>query len=93
MVRLEPRQTARWLQRLATGVAIAALVVTADCQSSGTSAPIGESIPDEPLLLATDAYRGADQYFLRYRRGNEVFYAAGNLPSNPGHSDAQRFYA
>ena len=93
MVRPEPRQTTRWLQRLATSVAITALVVTAACQSSGTSAPIGEDIPDEPLLLATDAYRGADQYFLRYRRGNEVFYAAGDLRSNPGQSVAQRFLA
>ena len=27
-----------------------------------------------------DAYRGKEQFFLRYRRGQEVFYAAGDLP-------------
>ena len=77
MVRQAPCKNSCWLQLVVAAVATAVLALVAACQSSGTSAPIGEDIPAEPLLLATDAYRGADQYFLRYCRGDEVFYAAG----------------
>ena len=38
-----------------------------------------ESIPADPLFLLLDAYRGNGQYFLRYRRGQNIYYAAGDL--------------
>ena len=86
-------RTACWLRGLAASIALAALALVGACRSSGTSAPIGEAIPEEPLLLAIDAYRGVDQYFLRYRRGDEVFYAAGDLRSNPGTLGARPYLA
>ncbi|MEP1472830.1 MAG: phosphatidylserine/phosphatidylglycerophosphate/cardiolipin synthase family protein [Halieaceae bacterium] len=55
---------------LATGIA---------CQTSEMVQPLGEEVPDTPALLAVDAFRGNDQYFLRYQRGQEIFYAAGDL--------------
>jgi len=70
------RTTIRLL--LAAAVTVA---VTIACQTSELAEPLGEEVPDEPVLLAIDAFRGNDQYFLRYRRGQEIFYAAGDLKS------------
>jgi cardiolipin synthase len=49
------------------------------CGNNDVAPPIGEEIPPEPLLLALEAYRGNDQYFIRYRRGPDIYYAAGQL--------------
>ncbi len=69
-------KTTRWVLAL---LLIATLAVA--CQTSELAEPIGEEVPDDPALVAIDAFRGSDQYFLRYRRGREVFYAAGDLKS------------
>jgi len=53
--------------------------VPGGCSQQTTEPPIDESIPPEPLMILLDAYRGEDQYFLRYQRGDEVFYAVGDL--------------
>ena len=76
--------------RLLLALPLIAMLALA-CQTSELAEPIGEEIPDEPVLIAIDAFRGNDQYFLRYRRGREVFYAAGDLNINtitPGVTDA-----
>ena len=62
-------------------VAAATAAVTIACQTSELAEPLGEEVPDDPVLVAIDAFRGNDQYFLRYRRGQEIFYAAGDLRS------------
>jgi phosphatidylserine/phosphatidylglycerophosphate/cardiolipin synthase-like enzyme len=49
------------------------------CTEPQDQPPIDEAIPAEPLFILLDAYRGDDQYFLRYRRGKDIFYAAGDL--------------
>jgi len=49
------------------------------CSEPVIEPPIGETIPAEPLFILLDAYRGDDLYFLRYRRGEDIFYAAGDL--------------
>lgn len=49
------------------------------CGTQGPEAPIGEAVPDEDALIAVEAYRGEGRYFLRYRRGESYFYAAGDL--------------
>ncbi|MEJ2531237.1 MAG: phosphatidylserine/phosphatidylglycerophosphate/cardiolipin synthase family protein [Halioglobus sp.] len=59
-----------------TGAMIALLCA---CTNGEVDQPIGEEIPPDPVLVALEAYRGEDQYFLRYRRGEEVYYASGNL--------------
>ena len=55
-------------------------------------APIGEEIPDEPLFVLMDAYQGNEQYFIRYRRAEQVYYAAGDLstqlPVEPGEASS-----
>ena len=43
---------------------------------------MGEAIPAEPLFILLECYRGDDQYFLRYRRGADIFYAAGDLKNS-----------
>lgn len=40
---------------------------------------LDDSIPQEPLFILLDAYQGNEQYFLRYRRGDDIYYAAGDL--------------
>jgi len=55
-----------------TFLTIASMTLTTGCQSSGTATPIGEAVPDEPLLIATAAFRSADQYFLQYQRDDQV---------------------
>jgi cardiolipin synthase len=56
-----------------------AMALTAACTSPEPVNPIGEEIPPEPLLLALEAYRGNGQYYLRYRRDQEVYYTIGDL--------------
>jgi hypothetical protein len=38
-------------------------------------------VVSEPLFILLDAYKGNERFFLRYRRGDEIFYAAGDLKS------------
>ncbi|RLA11811.1 MAG: hypothetical protein DRQ59_09010 [Gammaproteobacteria bacterium] len=57
--------------------AVTSLVIA--CSEPVIEPPIGETIPAEPLFILLDAYRGDDLYFLRYRRGEDIFYAAGDL--------------
>ena len=56
-----------------------AAVLLVGCSNPDVEPPIDESIPSEPLFLLLDAYRGNEQYFLRYRRGENIYYAAGDL--------------
>ncbi len=58
---------------------LAALLLLGSCSSPERTHPIGEEVPPDPPLLALEAYRGNDQYFLRYRREQEIFYAIGDL--------------
>lgn len=58
---------------------VALLALKGGCSSAPPQAPPGEAVPDEPALLALEAYRGDDRYFIHYRRGSEHFYAAGDL--------------
>ncbi len=58
--------------RLSPGAALSvALLTLLSCTSPGPEKSIGEEVPDEHALLALEAYRGKDRYFLRYRRGDE----------------------
>ena len=58
--------------------ALTALLATA-CSTGEISEPIGEEVSSEPVLAALEAYRGNDQYLLRYRRGEDTYYVAGDL--------------
>jgi cardiolipin synthase len=71
-----------------------ALVLFVACSNSEIEPPIDESIPADPLFILLDAYRGQGQYFLRYRRGEEIYYAVGDLPelSMNGQQAAQQDY-
>lgn len=83
----------RWAVYFVVALATLAVTLGVGCQSSGTSSPIGEGIPDEPALIATAVFRGADQYFLRYQRSDQTFYAAGDLRRNPVDSGDAPFLA
>ena len=50
------------------------------CANSEPEPPIDESIPSDPVFVLLDAYKGNEQYFLRYLRGETVYYAVGDLP-------------
>jgi len=63
--------------RLASCLAVALFVA---CSNPEFEPPIDESISAEPLFILLDAYRGQSQYFLRYHRGEEIYYAVGDLP-------------
>lgn len=41
---------------------------------------MGEAILTEPSFVLLDAYKGNEQYFLRYRGGENIYYASGDLP-------------
>jgi phosphatidylserine/phosphatidylglycerophosphate/cardiolipin synthase-like enzyme len=58
---------------------VLAAALTAGCTTGEISEPIGEEIPPEPVMLALEAYRGETQYLLRYSRGADVYYVAGDL--------------
>ncbi len=75
----EPATHPGWFFRGMVGCLAALLLVA--CSNSDIEPPIDESIPADPLFILLDAYRGTSQYFLRYRRGEEVYYAVGNLPA------------
>ena len=49
------------------------------CFSNEKEIPIDESLSSEPLFVLLDAYRGNEQFFLRYRRGQSIYYAAGEI--------------
>jgi phosphatidylserine/phosphatidylglycerophosphate/cardiolipin synthase-like enzyme len=57
-----------------------AVILTAACSNPDVEPPIDESIPAEPLFILLDAYRGDGQFYLRYKRGETIYYAAGDLP-------------
>ena len=83
-----PRACTRVLRCCAT-LLLAACV---SCSSPAPEAPRGEEIPDEAAVLALEAYRGEGRYFLRYQRGEETYYAAGDLkgrtqPDQPASPD------
>jgi cardiolipin synthase len=56
----------------------------AACSNPDVEPPIDESIPSDPIFVLLDAYRGNEQYFLRYRRGQRIYYAAGDLVGQVG---------
>lgn len=62
----------------------AALALLCACTNGEVAQPIGEEIPPDPVLVALEAYRGENQYFLRYRRGQQIYYASGNLKGRAG---------
>lgn len=72
-----------WLSVIQVGLLCLAVLTGCARQPEDIVQPIGEEIPPDPPLLALDAYRGGDQYFLRYKRAEEIFYAAGDLKT-PG---------
>ncbi|MEP4149583.1 MAG: phosphatidylserine/phosphatidylglycerophosphate/cardiolipin synthase family protein [Halioglobus sp.] len=51
----------------------------AACNSPTAVPPIGEEVPPDNALIAVEAFRGEDRYFLRYQHGEEYYYAAGDL--------------
>ena len=55
------------------------LVLLGACFSTEKETPIDESLSAEPLFVLLDAYRGNEQFFLRYRRGQSIYYAAGEI--------------
>ena len=65
---------------LLLGMTVLTLVA---CTNGEIVEPIGEEIPPVPVLLALEAFRGNDQYLLKYRRGDEIYYAAGDLKGRP----------
>jgi phosphatidylserine/phosphatidylglycerophosphate/cardiolipin synthase-like enzyme len=60
-----------------------AVLLAAACSNPDVDPPIDESIPSDPLFILLDAYRGNQQYFLRYRRDDKIYYAVGDLPGLP----------
>ena len=56
-----------------------AVLLAAACSNPDVDPPIDESIPSDPLFILPDAYRGNQQYFLRYRRDDKIYYAVGDL--------------
>ena len=69
-------------------------MVLATCSTPEVASPIGEEVPPDPPLLALEAFRGNDQYFLRYRRDGEIFYTMGDLkgrtPPGSAHDPAPK---
>ena len=57
----------------------ALLMLVCACSSPEVEAPMDESISSDPPFILMDAYRGNEQYFLRYRRGQNIYYAVGDL--------------
>ena len=68
-----------WLTRIANPALLVATACLYTCSTPEPVLPIGEDVPPYPPLLALEAYRGNDQYFLRYRRENEIFFIVGDL--------------
>jgi len=56
------------------------LALLTGCTNPEPEPPIDESIPSDPVFVLLDAYKGNEQYFLRYRRGETVYYAVGDFP-------------
>ena len=69
----------RFITLIGAALLAAALFASQSCSSPGLETFIGEDVPDEHALLAVEAYRGNDRYFLRYRRGAQIYYAAGDI--------------
>lgn len=57
-----------------------AVILAAACSNPDVEPPIDESVPADPLFVLLDACKGNEQYFLRYRRGEQIYYAVGDLP-------------
>jgi len=57
------------------------------CSSPDSEPPIDDAVVSEPLFILLDAYKGNEQFFIRYRRGGEIFYAAGDLKPRPYSAD------
>ncbi len=55
------------------------LALITACSPSIHQQPIGEEIPPDDELIALEAFRSKDRYYLRYQRGGAIFYAAGDL--------------
>jgi hypothetical protein len=70
-------------------VVAACVLLIASCSAPEEQEPIGEDIPDEPLFILLDAYRGNERYFLRYRRDDEIFYVSGDLRTQFPSADAE----
>ena len=56
------------------------LAFLAACSNPDIEPPMGESIPPDPLFVLLDAFKGNEQYFLRYRRDENIYYATGDFP-------------
>ena len=65
------------------------MLLVGACSNPELEPPIDDSVSSEPLFILLDAYRGNEQYFLRYRRGQHIYYAAGGLASPAAMIDAQ----
>jgi len=79
------------LPPLATSLLLSlAISVLMSCSSPAKESPIDESIPSEPLFILLDAYKGNEQYFVRYSRGDEIYYAAGDLKSRATLPNSQK---
>ena len=55
------------------------LLLLVACSSPLKTPPIGEDVPPDDALIALEAFRGEDRYFLRYQHEDNYFYAAGDL--------------
>ena len=55
------------------------MLLLAACSNPEVEPPIDESMSPDPIFILLDAFRGKDQYFLRYRRGEKIYYAVGDI--------------
>ena len=69
-----------WYRMISTLVAMQFSLLLG-CSVPEDDPTIDDSIPAEPLFILLEAYRGNEQYLLRYKRGDVVYYAAGDLKS------------
>ena len=70
----------RWTSMLLCILPLALLA----CAPADIVSPLGEEVPDEPALIALDAYRGENRYFLRYELDGEEYFTTGDLrPQSP----------
>ena len=75
-----------------SSVLILAVIFTCGCTTGEINEPIGEDVPSDPVMLALEAYRGDAQYLLRYRRGEDTYYVAGDLQGRTQAPQRQREY-
>jgi cardiolipin synthase len=90
LFRVKPLHTAiKLLQATVRSLSLASCLALADGAVADVEPPSNEALLDEPLFELIDAYKGNQQYFLRYRRGASLFYAAGDLATPPPGADPQ----